>query len=83
MFLKKLLRCRPYVQPTATSVRRVLQRNQSEQHTSMFKNSRNVEMTRITSLRCQLDTSSLIWISRNPGSIWLPLLLGKSSARHP
>jgi hypothetical protein len=52
--------------PTATFVRRVLQRNQSEQHTSMFKNSRNVEMTTITSLRCRLGTSSLIWISRNP-----------------
>jgi hypothetical protein len=46
--------------PTATFIRRVLQRDQSEQHTSMFKNSRNVEMTRITSLRCRLGTSSLI-----------------------
>ncbi len=83
MFLKKLLRLGLMSIPTATFVRRVLQRNQSEQHTSMFKNSRNVEMTTITSLRCRLGTSSLISISRNPASIWLRLLLGKSSARHP
>src|SRR5207302_9103752 len=68
MFLKKLLRLGLMSIPTATFVRRVLQRNQREQHTSMFKNSRNVEMTTITSLRCQLGTSSLISISRNPGS---------------
>ena len=37
----------------------------------------------ITSLRCLIGTSSLIWISRNPASIWLRLLLGKSSARRP
>ena len=68
--------------PTATfGSTRALEKSHGTD-TSMFKNSRNVEMT-ITSLRCLIGTSSLIWGSRNPASIWLRLLLGKSSAQYP
>src|SRR5437773_7118612 len=71
-----------YRSESALARESVVGKLQSERELPCFENSRNVKMTTPTSLRCRFGTSSWIWISRNPASIWLRLLLGKSLARH-